>query len=215
MQISKENLPRERMESQGSQALSDSELLAILLKTGTKGENILSLSQKLVAFGLSELGKQSLNELQKFRGVGKAKASQILALFELIKRYQISKTFGKPITCAKDVFNYCKPLVSEKDREVFLALYLDTKNKVIKHEVISIGTLNSSLVHPREVFKSAIKESASSIIFVHNHPSGDVTPSKEDKTITNTLFKAGEFLSINVLDHVIIGRDEWFSFKDG
>ncbi len=213
--ISVENRPRERLEKQGPSVLSDAELLAIILKTGNKDENVVDMSNRLISkYGIDKLSNCSLAELQEIKGIGNAKASQIIALFEFNKRHNISKQNGKPIKTAKDVFDYCSPKLSGLDKEHFMILHLDTHNKIIKDEIVSVGTLNSSLIHPREVFKSAIKESANAIILVHNHPSGDVEPSEEDKKITDILFKAGELLSIKVLDHVIIGKDSWHSFKD-
>ncbi len=213
--ISLENRPRERLEKQGPSVLSDAELLAIILKTGNKDENVIDMSNRLISkYGVDKLSSCSLVELQEIKGIGNAKASQIIALFEFNKRHNISKQNGKPIKTAKDVFDYCSPKLSGVDKEHFMILHMDTRNKIIKDEIVSVGTLNSSLIHPREVFKSAIKESANAIILVHNHPSGDVEPSEEDKKITDILFKAGELLSIKVLDHVIIGKDSWYSFKD-
>jgi|SRR3989344_5057235 len=213
--ISLENRPRERLEKQGPSVLSDAELLAIILKTGNKDENVIDMSNRLISkYGVDKLSNCSLAELQEIKGIGNAKASQIIALFEFNKRHNISKQNGKPIKTAKDVFDYCSPKLSGVDKEQFMILHLDTRNKIIKDEIVSVGTLNSSLIHPREVFKSAIKESANAIILVHNHPSGDAEPSEEDKKITDILFKAGELLSIKVLDHVIIGKDSWHSFKD-
>jgi len=213
--ISLENRPRERLEKRGPSVLSDAELLAIILKTGNKDENVIDMSNRLISkYGVDKLSNCSLAELQEIKGIGNAKASQIIALFEFNKRHNISKQNGKPIKTAKDVFDYCSPKLSGVDKEHFMILHLDTRNKIIKDEIVSVGTLNSSLIHPREVFKPAIKESANAIILVHNHPSGDAEPSEEDKKITDILFKAGELLSIKVLDHVIIGKDSWHSFKD-
>jgi len=212
--ISKENRPRERFLKAGASSVSDAELLAIILQTGTKDENAIDISNRLISkYGLDKLSELSLNELQEIKGIGPAKAMQIMALFEFNKRHAISKRDDKPIKCAKDVYEYALPLLSGKDKEHFMILHLDSKSRVIKDEIISIGTLNASLVHPREVFKSAIKESANAIVLVHNHPSGDYTPSQEDKEITERLFEAGEVLNIKVLDHVIIGKDGYWSFK--
>lgn len=213
--ISKENRPMERLEKNGATILSDAELLAVLLKTGTKKENVIDMSNRLLSkYSINKLSKCSLKELQEIPGIGKVKASQILALFEFNKRYNIVKSNGNPIKSAKDVFDYCHPKLNGEDKEHFMILHLDSKNKIIKDEIISIGTLNSSIIHPREVFKSAIKESANSIILVHNHPSGDPKPSKADEEITELLFKSGDLLSIKVLDHVIIGNEGYYSFKE-
>jgi DNA repair protein RadC len=213
--ISLENRPRERMEKQGVKVLSDSELLAVILQKGTREENVIDMSNRLISkYGVNKLSSCSLKELQEIKGIGKAKASQIIALFEFNKRHSLSKQNGKPIKSAKDVFDYAHPKLDGADKEHFMILHLDTRNRVIKDEIISVGTLNSSLIHPREVFKSAIKESANSVILVHNHPSGESDPSKEDKAITEKLFSAGELLSIKVLDHVIIGNETYYSFNE-
>ena len=213
--ISLDNRPRERLEKQGHGSLSDAELLAIILQKGTKEENVIDMANRLISkYGVDKLSSCSLKELQEIKGIGKAKASQIIALFALNKRHNLAKQNGKPIRSAKDVYNYCFPKLAGTDKEHFMILHLDTRNRVVKDEIISVGTLNSSLIHPREVFKSAIKESANSIILVHNHPSGDPEPSEEDKEITTRLFKAGELLRIKVLDHAIIGRGEYYSFNE-
>ena len=205
----------ERLEKKGASILSDAELLAVLLKTGTKKENVIDMSNRLLSkYSINKLSKCSLKELQEIPGIGKVKASQILALFEFSKRHNIAKNNGKSIKGAKDVFDYCHQRLNGADKEHFMILHLDTKNRIIKDEIISIGTLNSSVIHPREVFKSAIRESANAIILVHNHPSGDPEASQEDKEITDKLFKAGELLNIKVLDHVIIGNEKWYSFNE-
>ena len=173
------------------------------------------MSNRLISkYGVSKLSSCSLKELQEIKGIGKAKASQIIALFEFNKRFTISKNNGISIKSAKQVYEYIYPKFIGVDKEHFMILHLDSKNKIIKDEIVSIGTLNSSLIHPREIFKSAIKESANTVIVVHNHPSGDPEPSLEDKTITKKLFDAGELLGIKVLDHVIIGKDKFYSFKE-
>lgn len=175
---------RERLEKQGASTLSDAELLAVILKTGNKEENVIDMSNRLISkYGIDKLSSCSLKELQEINGIGKAKASQILALFEFNKRHSFAKQNGKPIKSAKDVFDYVSPKVNDLDRECFMVLHIDTKNRVLKDEVVSVGTLNSSIVHPRELFKSAIKESANSVILAHNHPSGDPTHSKKMKKL--------------------------------
>jgi len=213
--ISLENRPRERLEKQGAASLSDAELLAVILQKGTKEENVIDMSNRLLSkYGVDKLSSCSLKELQEINGIGKAKASQILALFEFNKRHNLAKQNGKPIKSAKDVYDYVSPKVNCLDRECFMVLHLDTKNRVIKEEVVSVGTLNSSIIHSRELFKSAIKESANSIILTHNHPSGDSTPSQEDEEMTDRIMNAGKLLGIEVLDHVIVGKDGYYSFKE-
>ena len=213
--ISKENRPRERLEKNGVHVLSDAELLAVIFKTGNKQENAIEMSDRLITkYGIDKLNDLSLKELQEIRGIGPAKAMQMKALFEFNKRHNLSKVNNLPIKTAKDVFLYASEKLADNKKEHFMVLHLDTRNKIIKDEIISIGTLNASIIHPREVFKSAIKESANSIILVHNHPSGDSEPSMEDREITEKLMEAGEILNIKVLDHVIIGKDNYHSFKE-
>jgi len=213
--ISKENRPRERFLKNGATVLSDAELLAIILQKGSRKENVIDMSNRIISKnGINKLSDLSLKELQEIDGIGPAKAMQIKALFEFNKRYNLSIQDGKPIKSAKDVYEYAIHRLNSNDKEYFMILHLDSKNKIIKDEIISIGTLNASLIHPREVFKSAIKESANAIILIHNHPSGDPEPSFEDEQVTEKLFSAGELLCIKVLDHVIIGKDEYYSFKE-
>jgi DNA repair protein RadC len=213
--FSVEQRPRERLIKLGPEHLSDAELLALILKIGNKEENVIELSQRLIArCGLEKLANCSLPELQQIKGIGKAKACEILAVFELANRTSRSKTKKQPIKSAKDVFEYFWPKLSSCSQERFQILLLDTKNKIIKEELVSLGLLDSSLVHSREIFKSAIKESAHSIIIVHNHPSGDPEPSPEDLVVTKRLEGAGELLGIKVLDHVIIGKNSYWSWKE-
>jgi DNA repair protein RadC len=213
--FSSEQRPRERLCKLGASALSDAELLAILLKIGNKQENVIEMSQRLIAkYGLEKLAHCSLQELQQIKGIGEAKACEILAAFELSKRVNSFGNQKKYIKSAQEVFSYFNLRLKEAQQEEFHILLLDTKNGIIREEKVSLGLLNSSLVHPREVFKAAIKESANAIIIVHNHPSGDPTPSKEDLEVTQRLIDAGEVLGIKVLDHVIVGRNGYWSWKE-
>ena len=178
------------------------------------GENVIDMSNRLISkYGIGKLSDLSLKELQEIKGIGPAKATQIKALFEFNKRHNLARKSGTPIKSAKDVFEYAVQRLPNSDKEQFMILYMDSKNRIIKDEIISIGILNASIVHPREIFKSAIKESANAIILTHNHPSGDPTPSEEDEMITEMIFQTGEIIGINVLDHVIIG-DTHYSFKE-
>jgi len=212
--ISVENRPRERLMKLGAGALSDAEILAIILRSGTAGENVIDMCNRLITkYGIDKLSDLSLNELQEIKGIGPAKAAQIKALFEFNKRHSLAKRSGTPVKSAKDVFEYASNRLLDDSKEQFMILHLDSKNKIIKDEIVSVGILNASLVHPREVFKSAIRESANAIILAHNHPSGDPTPSEEDVKITEMIFKAGEIIGISVLDHVIIG-DTHYSFRE-
>lgn len=199
--IALDNRPRERFKLFGADNLSDAELLALILQKGSKGENVVDMSNRLLS-SYSDLSKLSIKELSSNKGIGDAKAMQIIALFEFSKRHSFSRV-SRIIKSPKDVYEYAKRL-SELDKENFMVIMLDTKNNIIKDEVVSVGTLNSAIVHPREIFKSAIKESANSVILVHNHPSGDPSPSLEDLEITQRLFEVGELIGIKVLDHVIV-----------
>ncbi len=214
--IPKEGRPRERFLKLGPEALSDAELFAILLRTGSKGENVVDMSNRLIAeYGLDRLFECSLTELEKIKGIGPTKAMQILTMAELQKRANKSKNPVKKISCAQDVFNLMHDELKDKKEENFYVLMLSTKNNLIgKPVLISKGILDASIVHPREVFKPAIKNSASKIILVHNHPSGDPSPSTEDLDITEKLMRVGEEMDIKVLDHLIVGRDNFWNWTD-
>ena len=213
--MAEENRPRERLCNLGPVALSDAELLANILKMGCRGENVIDMSNRLISkYGMDKLSSCSLTELKKIKGIGPAKACQILSVFELGKRHSFSKKNKVLVKNAKDVFDYARNKMSGLDREQFAILHLDTKNNITKYDVVSVGILNASIIHPREIFKPAIKESSNSIILLHNHPSGDPTPSTEDEDVTKCLQKAGELLNIPVLDHVIVGAGMYYSFKE-
>ena len=210
--IALEQRPRERLKTKGLDNLNDSELLAIILQNGTNGENVIDLSHRLIAsFGLEKLNSLSLTELMKIKGIKLGKASKLVAAFELSKRVNSGKICEKVIMNPSDVASYYIEKLKDLKKEYFIAVFLDSKNKIIKDEVISIGTLNSSLIHPREVFKEAIKNSANSIILVHNHPSGNVEPSDEDYRVNRVLVETGNLIGIKVLDHLIVGREKWIS----
>lgn len=214
--IVKESRPRERLFHFGSESLSDAELLAIILRSGSKNENVIDLSNKLISkYGLSKLFECELNELCSIKGIGMGKASQIVSVKELSKRIFEPENKRKKILKANDVFDIFKKKFFGENKEYFFIVLIDTKNYVIKTEKISMGILDASIVHPREVFRPAIRNSASRIILVHNHPSGDPTPSEEDLDITNKLINAGNLIGIDVLDHIIIGRDNYWSWIEG
>ena len=212
----KDELPRERLIRYGAESLSDRELLAILLSTGTKGKNVLELADDLLlkAHGLKGMGTMNLEEISICDGVGIGKGSKIVAAIELGKRISAAENFKETIHSSKDVVQLLRPYMQYFDREVFRVILLNTKNKVLRIDTVSVGGLNSSSAHPREVFKTAIKYSAGGIILAHNHPSGIVSPSNEDKNLTKRLCEAGNILGIPVLDHLIIGEEEYFSFKE-
>jgi DNA repair protein RadC len=213
--IDPENRPRERFLSSGPSSLSPAELLAIILRSGTPGRNIVDTCQELISkFSLERLPNLSLQELQVVNGIGEAKAMQVIAVFELHKRLHYTRNARLQVQSARDVFEYMKGRIPDETREHLCILFLNAKNRIIRHEIISVGTLTASLIHPREIFKAAIRESANAVILVHNHPSGDVQPSSADKQVTTILKQAGNLLQIDLLDHVIIGTEDWFSFRD-
>jgi DNA repair protein RadC len=212
--IPKDNRPRERFLRHGPEALSDAELFAIILRTGSKNENVIDMSNRLIAeYSLSNLFQCSLAELQKIRGIGPSKAMQLLAISELNKRISLAKNPIKKITCAKDVFDIYHARLRDEKQEHFIVLMLNTKNHIIGESTATKGLLDSSIIDPREVFKMPLKNSSSKIILIHNHPSGDPEPSQEDLEITQKLIDSGKLLSIQVLDHVIIAKDDYWAWK--
>ena len=210
-------LPRERLEQLGPEALSNREILAILLRTGTKGENVLTLAERILVEtgGLTGLGKLTVQELAQIHGIGKAKSAAVKAALELGRRSASVDPMSRPvIQCPQDVAHIVMEEMRFLDREHFRVMSLSTKNHVLGISPISVGSLNSSLVHPRECFKEAIRRNSNSIILLHNHPSGDPTPSPEDIEITVRLADGGKILGIEVLDHVIIGDKRFTSLKE-
>jgi DNA repair protein RadC len=212
-EMSEDSRPRERLVKFGIQNLSDAEILALILEKGTRKENVIEMSQRLLGkYGIDKLSECSLSELQEISGIGFAKACQISALFEFSKRHYASRNNIKIIKCANDVFDYFHGRLKDEKQENFIVLLLSTKNHIIGEQLISKGILDASIVHPREIFKPAIKNSASKIILVHNHPSGDSNPSDEDLEITDKLIAAGKLIDIQILDHVIIGNGNFWSW---
>lgn len=205
--------PREKLIKYGYGKLSNSELLAILLRTGRKGENVLKLAQRVLKkFGGTKLSKQGFKELRGCPGLGPTKACEIIASFELSKRLLKGKK-SKILLNPKDVWEDLRD-VRDRKKEHFIVFYLDSRNQEIKKEIISIGSINANLVHPREVFEPAVKGLAAQIILSHNHPSGDTEPSEDDSVVTKRLVKAGDILGIEVLDHIIVSKGGFFSFKE-
>ena len=203
------------MKQLGSYVLTDAEVLAIILQKGTRGENVIDMSNRLISkYGLDKLSSCSIDELKDIKGIGEAKALQIKAIFELSKRIRAGKICETTVNNSADVAKYYMAKLGDKKKEYFIAVFLDSKNKIISDKVISIGTLNASLVHPREVFKEAMKASANAIILVHNHPSGDPEPSEEDIMITKKLQDVGETVGITILDHIVIAKNKYHSFND-
>jgi DNA repair protein RadC len=209
--------PRERLMKFGPEALSSQELLAIILGRGIRGESVMVTAQRLLStFGsIKAISEASLEELDKVRGIDLAKATQIKAAFELAKRAEeeFIKFSQKPIQYSEDIIKIIAKDLKNKKKEYCKAILLNRRNQVIDIVTISIGNLDTNIVHPREVFKEAIQKSAASIILVHNHPSGDPNPSKGDIEITKRLIKTGKVIGIDVLDHIIIANTKFISFK--
>ncbi|MFZ5596914.1 MAG: RadC family protein [Bacillota bacterium] len=208
--------PRERLAREGSGALSDSELIAIILRTGYEKKSAVELATEVLSLfsGLKNIVQASIEELVAVKGMGPVKAAQLKAALEIGKRVASIQEGSRPyIRGPEDAAMMVMEEMRHLDREHFCALLLNTKHQVLSRETISIGTLNSSVVHPRELFKAAIKKSAAALILLHNHPSGDPTPSREDREITGRLKDAGSIIGIEVLDHIVIGDNKFISFK--
>lgn len=205
--------PREKLMQYGPEKLSNSELLAILLRSGKKGENVIELANKILKrFSKDELPNLTFNDLKDYSGLGPAKACEIIACFELGKRLLKDKKaeiYLKP----KEIWEELKDLRDHK-KEHFVIFYLDSRNQEIKREIISVGSLNANLVHPREVFEPAVRHLAAQIVLAHNHPSGDPEPSEDDLEITKRLTESGKILGIEVVDHIIITKTGFISFKE-
>ncbi len=212
--------PREKMLKRGVAALSDAELLALVLRTGdaSAGKSAIDLGRELLEIfdgSLRDIARAELNELQQIKGLGLAKAASIKAAFTLGSRFQARRfeTLEK-FTSPAQVFEYFHHEMRDSRKEQFLVLLLDGKNRIARKVMVSEGSLNQSIVHPREVFAPAVRESAAAVILIHNHPSGDPNPSREDREITRRLKEAGELLGIRVLDHLIVGDGSYFSFVE-
>lgn len=202
--------PREKMEMKGAKALSNLELLAVLLGSGIKGKDVFEVAKDILKLAQNDFESLDLEKLKNIEGVGLAKACQIMAAIEFSKRFLIKD--GVKVKNTEDVVRLTEEL-KDKKQEYFLSLTLDGASNLIQKRTVFIGTLNHSIVHPREIFADAISDRAAGIVFVHNHPSGDVTPSKQDIDLTIRLIEAGKIVGIEVIDHVIIGKGGHFSFQ--
>jgi len=210
--------PREKLLMRGAQNLSDAELVAILLRTGKTGKSVLEIARELIQSegNLAMLATKTVDSLQKVSGIGKDKAATLAAAFELSRRIlSQSKWFSnQKVTSPQEIADIFIPLLRDDSKERFIVVCLNSSNKIIKHETISIGNLNSSVVHPREIFKVAIDCSSASIILIHNHPSGNPEPSNEDISITKKIVESGKILDIPVFDHLIIAGETYTSFVE-
>lgn len=212
-----EDRPQEKLFAEGEASLSNAELIALIIRTGTKEETAVELCQKLLnAYGgIGELTKLRPSDIMRIKGFGPSKAAMVSAALELARRISTVSKFEKLLlNNPMAIYEFLSPQMSHLSYESFRVLSLDTKKCLIKSSEISKGTLDATVVHPREVFREAIEVNAHSIIISHNHPSGDPVPSQKDRDITNILLKAGDILNIELVDHIVIGRGKYFSFRE-
>ncbi|MDS0528011.1 DNA repair protein RadC [Clostridium sp. SHJSY1] len=217
MEIPINERPVEKLINFGAETLNNQELLAVILRCGTRGQNILTLSEKILSEvnGLNGILTITYDEIKKIKGIKTVKASQILALAELFRRFNTLKADSRiTINSPKDIAEMLMIEMADLNQEVLKLIVLSTKNKIIKVKDVFKGTLNSSLIHPREIYCEAIKSSGASIIICHNHPSGDPNPSEEDINITLRLIECGKIIGINLLDHIIVGNKKYLSLKE-
>ncbi len=209
--------PMEKLLSRGVQSLSDSELLANIIRSGTREQSSLEIAQGLLRDGgsLAKIDKMSVIELMRYNGIGKTKACQLQAAFELGRRLNKPLPIdGKKIKSPADLVDFFTYLLAGEEVEKFVIVNLNVKNVVISWEIVTVGILNASLVHPREIFKTAIRECASAIIALHNHPSGSTEPSQEDFMVTRRLCDSGKLVGIKLLDHLVVGGGSYYSFQE-
>ena len=212
-----DGLPRERLAGSGARALSDAEVVALLLRTGSSERNAVALAHETLRAcgGLVGLGRRSCFELERLGGLGPAKASSLVAAFELGRRVASRPLQrGATLNGPDDVFRHFAPLLGVERRECFLVVMLDGRHRILGDETVSIGTLTASLVHPREVFRPALVLGASAIVAFHNHPSGELTPSAEDFAVTERLVRAGDLVGVALLDHLVLAGSRFHSFAD-
>jgi len=209
--------PRERMDQYGPEALSNSELLAIVLRVGSRGESAVRLGERLLSEfqGLAGIARARIPQLSALPGMGLAKAAQVKAAFELGKRLATSVDEARAVVRgASDVVALVREELRLREQECLAAVFLDARNQVLRMRILTVGTLTGSPAHPREVFKEALAQGCASVILCHNHPSGDPTPSRDDVALTGRMVKAGELMGIPVLDHIIIGGGRYVSLKE-
>ncbi|GIW42105.1 MAG: hypothetical protein KatS3mg076_2682 [Candidatus Binatia bacterium] len=214
----REDRPREKLLEKGPGALSVAELLAVVLRNGSRQEGVVEQCRSLLRrfeHDLHRLGRATVAEIRETRGFGPVKAAQILAVFELARRYgEVEFRPGAAFRSSFDVYAHFRERLAHEKRERFYAVLLDNKNQKIREILVSEGSLTASLVHPRDVFAPVVRESAAAVVFVHNHPSGDPTPSPEDLEVTRRLRQVGELVGVRVLDHIVVGRGRYVSFAE-
>ena len=212
--MNEEDLPRERLMKYGVKYLSNEELLSIILRTGTKNKSVRDLSSELLSkYNIKELSNISYNTLSNIKGIGSVKAVTILAALEIGKRIEKDNNIIK-IKNTNDIYNYVRYELENNIQEKFLCIYLNSNNNIITSKVLFIGTVDCSNIYPRDIFREAVRNNASGIIMVHNHPSGNTSPSLADVDLTNKIINLGKQLGIKVLDHVIIGDNNYYSFLE-
>ena len=215
--LKEEEKPRERLIKYGKESLSNEDLLSIILKTGTKNYSVKTLAKLILKEinNINDLKDITINKLINIKGIGKVKAIEILAALELGKRvYYLKDNNNIKLNSIGKIFEYFRYMLMYERQENFIAVYLDSTLRLISYKILFKGTLNTSIVHPREIFKHAFLESAYSIVIIHNHPSNEVNPSKQDIELTNKLFEIGSLMGIPILDHIIIGKDKCYSFYE-
>lgn len=211
-----EQRPREKALRYGLESLSDLELVALILQSGNKNRSVFEIASDVLkeSEDLSKLMSMHVNTLMQIQGIREVKALQLLASVELSKRVIRSKVYHASIMRPEDVIEWFEFEYGSLPQECFIALYLDTKSKLISHRVLFKGTLNESVVHPREVFKEAFLQNANSVLIAHNHPSGDCTPSKADFEVTYKMVHVAMTMGVNLIDHIIVGQNQYYSFKE-
>lgn len=215
LDLNKNDLPREKAILHGIKSLATHELLAILLRTGYKQQNVLQLAYEVLAFnnGLIGLSRLDYQELKEIKGLKKAKALSLMAAFELAKRLNDYSTSDVKINSPEAIFSFFNPKLKYESQERFYVVFLNTKNIMTSYKELFVGGLDRSIVHARDIFRESVKNNAAKIILIHNHPSGDPTPSEADIHITKELIEAGEIIGITIIDHIIIGSDSYVSLR--
>lgn len=212
--LREEEKPREKAFQYGIRSLNSTELLAVLLRTGIRGQSVLATSEKLLdrAGGISGLARMDVRELMETEGIGTAKAVELTAAFELSRRIAWEEVRKQQISSPESVVRWLQSEIGSAMQEQFLVIYLDQQHRILSYRILFVGTINESGVYPREIFRQALLENSTDLMLVHNHPSGDITPSRADRAVTRHLWEAGLLMGIRVLDHIIVSDRHFFSF---